>query len=175
MKNRLGKIRLLLLDVDGVLTDGRITYDSQGREHKSFDVKDGHGLKLLQRAGLSVGIITGRRSNIVELRARELGIDIVVQGAKNKLEPYERILQQQGLRDEEVAYVGDDVVDFPILRRVGFAVTVADGAEDLKGLVHYVTVRPGGRGAVREVCDLLLKESGRWEEVTSRYFPDQPA
>jgi 3-deoxy-D-manno-octulosonate 8-phosphate phosphatase (KDO 8-P phosphatase) len=175
MKNRLGKIRLLLLDVDGVLTDGRITYDSQGREHKSFDVKDGHGLKMLQRAGLAVGIITGRRSSIVELRARELGIDIVVQGAKSKLEPYENILQQQGLRDEEVAYVGDDLVDLPILRRAGFAVTVADGVEDLKSQVHYVTVRSGGRGAVREVCDLLLKESGRWEEVTSRYYPDRPA
>jgi 3-deoxy-D-manno-octulosonate 8-phosphate phosphatase (KDO 8-P phosphatase) len=175
MKNRLGKIRLLLLDVDGVLTDGRITYDSQGREHKSFDVKDGHGLKMLQRAGLVVGIITGRRSSIVELRARELGIDIVVQGAKSKLEPYENILQQQGLRDEEVAYVGDDLVDLPILRRAGFAVTVADGVEDLKSQVHYVTVRSGGRGAVREVCDLLLKESGRWEEVTSRYYPDRPA
>jgi 3-deoxy-D-manno-octulosonate 8-phosphate phosphatase (KDO 8-P phosphatase) len=175
MKNRLGKIRLLLLDVDGVLTDGRITYDSQGREHKSFDVKDGHGLKMLQRAGLAVGIITGRRSSIVELRARELGIDIVVQGAKSKLEPYENILQQQGLRDEEVAYVGDDLVDLPILRRAGFAVTVADGVEDLKSQVHYVTVRSGGHGAVREVCDLLLKESGRWEEVTSRYYPDRPA
>jgi 3-deoxy-D-manno-octulosonate 8-phosphate phosphatase (KDO 8-P phosphatase) len=175
MKNRLGKIRLLLLDVDGVLTDGRITYDTQGREHKSFDVKDGHGLKLLQRAGLAVGIITGRRSSIVELRSRELGIDIVVQGAKSKLEPYERILQQHGLRDEEVAYVGDDLVDLPILQRVGFAVTVADGVEDLKSLVHYVTVRSGGRGAVREVCDLLLKESGRWEQVMSRYFPDERA
>jgi 3-deoxy-D-manno-octulosonate 8-phosphate phosphatase (KDO 8-P phosphatase) len=174
MKNRLGKIRLLLLDVDGVLTDGRITYDSQGRETKSFDVKDGHGLKLLQRAGLSVGIITGRSSSIVELRARELGIEILYQGAKSKLGPYEEILQQLGLRDEEVAYVGDDLVDLPILQRAGFAVTVADGVEDLKGLVHYVTVRPGGRGAVREVCDLLLKESGCWEEVTRRYSVDQP-
>jgi 3-deoxy-D-manno-octulosonate 8-phosphate phosphatase (KDO 8-P phosphatase) len=175
MKNRLKKIRLLLLDVDGVLTDGRITYDTQGREHKSFDVKDGHGLKLLQRAGLSIGIITGRRSSIVELRARELGIDIVVQGAKSKLEPYEQILRQQGLTDDEVAYVGDDLVDLPILQRAGFSVTVADGVEDLKSLVHYVTVRPGGRGAVREVCDLLLKESGRWEEVTNRYFLNQLA
>jgi 3-deoxy-D-manno-octulosonate 8-phosphate phosphatase (KDO 8-P phosphatase) len=170
MKDRLLKIRLLLLDVDGVLTDGRITYDSQGAESKSFDVKDGHGLKLLQRAGVQVGIITGRCSDIVALRARELGIDILYQGAKDKLEPYNQILQRLDLRDENVAYMGDDLVDLPVLQRVGFAVTVADAVDDLKPLVHHVTRRPGGRGAVREVCDLLLKEAGHWDEVTRRYF-----
>jgi 3-deoxy-D-manno-octulosonate 8-phosphate phosphatase (KDO 8-P phosphatase) len=170
MKKRLEKIKLLLLDVDGVLTDGRITYDNQGVETKSFDVKDGHGLKLLQRAGLKVGIITGRRSKIVDLRARELGIELLFQGAKMKLEPYEKILKELLLRDEEVAYVGDDVVDLPILQRVGFAVTVADGVEEVRERVHYVTRQPGGRGAVREVCDLLLKQSDRWDEVTRRYF-----
>lgn len=170
MKNRLDKIKLLLLDVDGVLTDGRITYDSQGVESKSFDVKDGHGLKLLQRAGIQVGIITGRSSSVVDLRARELGIEIVVQAAKIKLEPYMNILRQQSLTDEEVAYVGDDLVDLPILRRVGFAVTVADGVDELKNQVHYVTRRKGGRGAVREICDLLLKECGHWDQIVSRYF-----
>ncbi|APG26602.1 phenylphosphate carboxylase subunit delta [Syntrophotalea acetylenivorans] len=172
MKERLSKIRLLLLDVDGVLTDGRITYDANGIESKSFDVKDGHGLKMLQRTGIKVGIITGRESEIVALRARELGIEILYQGAKQKLPPYEAILQEHGLEDHEVAYVGDDLVDLPILNRVGFAVTVADGVEELRGPVDYVTRRPGGHGAVREVCDLLLKETGFWTEVTGRYFSE---
>ena len=170
MEARLGKIRLLLLDVDGVMTDGRIIYDERGGEIKAFDVKDGHGIKLLQRAGIQVGIITGRQSPVVEVRARELGIDIVFQGVKDKLIPYTELLQTLGLRDEEVAYVGDDIVDLPVLRRVGFAATVADGLADLHPFVHYVTVHPGGRGAVREVCDLLLKGSGRWAGVTANYF-----
>lgn len=170
MKERLLNIRLLLLDVDGVLTDGRITYDVQGVESKSFDVKDGHGLKMLQRAGIKVGIITGRQSSIVTLRAQELGIEILHQGAKQKLAPYEAILREHGFEDREVAYVGDDLVDLPILTRVGFAVTVADGVEELREHVDYVTRKEGGRGAVREVCDLLLKECGYWSQVTDRYY-----
>lgn len=170
MRERCQAIRLLLLDVDGVLSDGRIVYDDHGVETKAFDVKDGHGLKLLQRAGIRIGIITGRQSRLVEVRAAELGIDILHQGIKDKLEPYRMILAEYGLRDEEVAYVGDDVVDLPILRRAGFAAAVADAVEDIKPYVHYVCKRPGGRGAVREVCDLLLKESGAWERVTARYF-----
>lgn len=170
MKQHLEKIRLLLLDVDGVLTDGRITYDANGVESKSFDVKDGHGLKMLQRTGIRVGIITGRQSTIVALRAQELGIEILHQGAKNKLPPYEDILREFGLEDQEVAYVGDDLVDLPILRRVGFSVTVADGVEELKTRVDYVTSKPGGRGAVREICDLLLREGGYWPQITGRYF-----
>lgn len=170
MEAKLAKIKLLLLDVDGVLTDGRIIYDGQGNELKAFDVKDGHGLKLLQRAGISVGIITGRSSQVVSRRAAELGIDILYQGALSKLEPYLEILAQQGLTDEQVAYVGDDVVDLPILRRVGFSAAVADAIAEVLPLVDYVTSKPGGRGAVREICDLLLKASGRWDELTSRYF-----
>ena len=170
MQTRLMKIRLLLLDVDGVLTDGRIVIDNNGVETKAFNVRDGHGLKLLQRAGIQVGIITGRRSDVVTVRARELGIDIVHQGVRDKLVPYRELLAQLRLADEEVAYVGDDIVDLPILQRVGFAATVADAIEDVKPLVHYVTQCPGGRGAVREICDLLLKETGRWPEVTAKYF-----
>ncbi|HAD03405.1 MAG: phenylphosphate carboxylase subunit delta [Desulfuromonadales bacterium GWD2_61_12] len=170
MESRLQKIRLLLLDVDGVMTDGRIVYDERGGEIKAFDVKDGHGIKLLQRAGIKVGIITGRQSPVVDVRAGELDIDIVFQGVKDKIVPYAQLLQSLGLNDDEVAYVGDDIVDLPVLRRVGFAVTVADGLADLHPFVDYVTIRPGGRGAVREVCDLLLKGSGRWAGVTERYF-----
>jgi len=170
MQERLGKIRLLLLDVDGIMTDGRIVYDNNGIETKSFDVKDGHGLKLLQRAGIRIGIITGRQSEVVAFRARELAIDILYQGVKDKLVPFREILDNLGLGEEEVAYMGDDVVDLPILRRVGFAATVADAVPEVLPLVHYVTGKKGGRGAVREVCDLILKEGGHWEGVTARYF-----
>ncbi len=170
MRERLKAIKLLLLDVDGVMTDGRIIYTSDGSETKAFDVKDGHGLKLLQRAGVKVGIITGRESDIVPRRAKELGIELVYQNAKNKLVPFQEILKRQDLTPEQVAYVGDDVVDLPILSRVGFAATVADAVDDIKSYVHYVTVREGGRGAVREICDLLLKEAGLWDDVAGRYF-----
>ncbi len=170
MQEKLAKIKLLLLDVDGVLTDGRIIYDNQGNELKAFDVKDGHGLKMLQRAGIKIGIITGRQSELVAKRAAELGIDILYQKALSKLGPYLEILAEQGLTDEQVAYVGDDVVDLPILRRVGFSATVADAVADVLPLVDYVSERAGGRGAVREICDLLLKASGQWEQLTERYF-----
>lgn len=170
MDAKLAKIKLLLLDVDGIMTDGRIIYDDQGRELKAFDVKDGHGLKMLQRAGIKIGIITGRQSEVVVKRAAELGIAILYQKALSKLEPYREILATEGLTDEQVAYMGDDVVDLPILRRVGFSATVADAVQDVKPLVDYVTARSGGRGAVREVCDLLLKASGQWEHLTERYF-----
>jgi 3-deoxy-D-manno-octulosonate 8-phosphate phosphatase (KDO 8-P phosphatase) len=172
MEKRLAKIRLLLLDVDGVLTDGRIVFDNNGIETKAFDVKDGHGLKLLQRVGISVGLITGRQSEVTRHRARELAIDIVHQGAKDKLIPYRQILAETGLADEQVAYMGDDVIDLPVLRRVGFAATVADACEEVKPYVHYVSRHAGGRGAVREICDLILKGSGRWQEATARYFED---
>ncbi|MDT8443926.1 MAG: HAD-IIIA family hydrolase [Desulfuromonadales bacterium] len=168
----LSKIKLLLLDVDGVLTDGSIIYDSEGGETKSFDVKDGHGLKLLQRAGIRVGIITGRQSAIVAHRAEELGIELVYQGAKDKTLPFNEILQKLALAPEEIAYVGDDVVDLPVMRKVGFAVTVADAVDDVKPFADMVTKLPGGRGAVREICDYILKESGRWSAVTRHYFED---
>jgi 3-deoxy-D-manno-octulosonate 8-phosphate phosphatase (KDO 8-P phosphatase) len=170
MKAKLAKIKLLLLDVDGVMTDGRIIYDNQGNELKAFDVKDGHGLKMLQRAGIKIGIITGRQSELVAKRAAELGIEILYQKALNKLDPYREILAEQGLADEQVAYVGDDVVDLPILRRVGFSATVADAVPEVLPLVDYVASRQGGRGAVREICDLLLRASGQWEKLTERYF-----
>ena len=170
MENQLARIKLLLLDVDGVLTDGRIIYDNHGNELKAFDVKDGHGLKMVQRAGIKVGIITGRRSAVVSRRAQELGIEILYQGALRKLEPYLEILSAQNLNDKQVAYVGDDIVDLPILHRVGFSATVADAVPDLFPCVDYVTTRPGGGGAVREICDLLLRASGQWDEITKRYF-----
>lgn len=172
MRKRLAKIRLLLLDVDGVMSDGRIVYDARGTEIKTFDVKDGHGIKMLQKAGLVVGIITGRQSEVVTVRAAELGIDILHQGISDKAIPYLAILAQLGLRNDEVAYLGDDVVDLPILLRVGFAAATFDAVDDIKPYVHYVTSRPGGRGAVREICDLILKEGGHWPAVMGKYFAD---
>jgi 3-deoxy-D-manno-octulosonate 8-phosphate phosphatase (KDO 8-P phosphatase) len=166
----LSHIRLLLLDVDGVMTDGRIIFDDQGRELKAFDVKDGHGLKLVQRAGIEVGIITGRQSAIVDHRAAELGIRFVYQGAKDKLVPFQDLLSRLQLDPRQVAYIGDDVVDLPILHQVGFSATVADAVEEVKCRVDLVASRPGGRGAVREICDHLLKESGHWGTVTARYL-----
>lgn len=170
MQEKLSKVKLLLLDVDGIMTDGRIIYVNDGGEAKAFDVKDGHGLKLLQRAGIRVGIITGRQSEIVARRAKELGIDLVYQNAKDKLVPFREILKNLALSPAEVAYMGDDVVDLPILLRVGFSATVADAVDDVKPHVDYITQRPGGRGAVREVCDLMLKQAGHWEAQTARYF-----
>lgn len=170
MDKKLAGIKLLLLDVDGVLTDGRIIYDNQGNELKAFDVKDGHGLKMLQRAGIKIGIITGRNSEVVKKRAQELGITILYQGILTKIEPYQEILVELGLSDDQVAYVGDDIVDLPILRRVGFSATVADASPEVQPLVDYVTGRPGGCGAVREICDLLLKAGGQWNELTKKYF-----
>jgi 3-deoxy-D-manno-octulosonate 8-phosphate phosphatase (KDO 8-P phosphatase) len=168
----LNRIKLLLLDVDGVMTDGRIIYLNDGGEAKAFDVKDGHGLKLIQRAGIKVGIITGRQSDIVARRAAELGIELVYQGAKDKMQPFMEILEKLGLKASEVAYVGDDLVDLPVMRLVGFSATVADASDDIKPYVDLVTSRPGGRGAVREICDFLLKQSSLWTSVTSRYFED---
>ena len=170
MQERLKKIKMLLLDVDGILTDGRITYSSDGTETKSFDVKDGQGLKMIQRAGIEVGIITGRQSTIVEHRAEELGIKILYQGVKDKLVPFREILEKYRLNEEEIAYVGDDIVDLPILLKVGFSATVADALLDVKNNVHYVATLAGGRAAVREICDLILQESGRWDGVAAKYF-----
>ena len=172
MVDDLAKIKLLLLDVDGVMTDGRIIYDNDGGETKAFDVKDGHGLKLVQRAGIKVGIITGRQSLVVARRAKELGIELVYQGVKDKSLPFNEILEKLALTAEEVAYVGDDIVDLPVMRKVGFAATVADAVDDVKPFADMISERPGGRGAVREICEYLLKESGRWSAVTRHYFED---
>jgi 3-deoxy-D-manno-octulosonate 8-phosphate phosphatase (KDO 8-P phosphatase) len=162
-------IRLLILDVDGVLTDGGIILDDDGREIKKFHVRDGHGIKLIQRAGVEVAIITGRSSMVVEHRARELGIKEVYQRCRNKSEVYDRLKEKLGVEDSETAFVGDDIVDISILKRVGLAVVVSDAVEEAKEHAVLVTVNPGGRGAVREVTDLLLKGKGLWDEIIDKY------
>jgi 3-deoxy-D-manno-octulosonate 8-phosphate phosphatase (KDO 8-P phosphatase) len=159
VQNKVRKIKLLLLDVDGVLTDGGIYIDDRGVETKRFDVRDGQGITLLQRAGIRVGIITGRSSKVVRYRARELGVRIVYQQTADKAQVYEEIKRNAGLDDTEIAYIGDDLGDLPVLRRVGFAIAVRDAWPALKPEVDYVTRTGGGRGAVREVAELLLGSS----------------
>ncbi len=166
---KIRKVKLLVLDVDGVMTDGRIIIDDAGIESKHFDVKDGHGLRILMRYNIDVVLLTGRRSRVVEHRAADLGITEVYQGVRNKMEAFIGILERRKLAPEETAYVGDDIVDIPLLRRVGFAVTVADSASEVRDVADYVTERSGGRGAVREVCEVILKAQGRWTEVAARY------
>jgi 3-deoxy-D-manno-octulosonate 8-phosphate phosphatase (KDO 8-P phosphatase) len=162
-------LKLLILDVDGVLTDGEGIMDDGGREMKHFNVRDGHGLKMLMRSGVEVVFLTGRQSAVVEHRARDLGVREVHQGAKNKLDWYPEIVVKRDLSGSQVGYVGDDVVDVPFMKRVGFAVAVADAADDVRRMAHYVTDKKGGRGAVREVCDMILKIQGTWDEVAKKY------
>lgn len=157
IKAKARKIKMLLLDVDGVMTDGRIILDNRGNELKAFHVRDGHGIKTAQRSGLLVGIITGRTSKAVAFRARELGIQEVRQGAGDKLVVYDSVMKKYGLSDDEVAYMGDDVVDLELFKRVGLAATVADADAAVMPYVDCVTKADGGRGAVREFIDLILK------------------
>jgi 3-deoxy-D-manno-octulosonate 8-phosphate phosphatase (KDO 8-P phosphatase) len=163
-------IRVLLMDVDGVLTDGRIWLlsrsDGTASEIKGFSAYDGAGLKLARAAGLRTGLITGRESAAVSQRARECEIEFVYQGRATKLGSYEEIVRATGASDREVAYVGDDLPDLPLLQRVGFAVAVANAAPEVKRAAHYVTSRSGGEGAVREVIELIVKAQGKWIEAS---------
>ena len=171
--DRARRVKLLVLDCDGVLTDGRIIMLPDGDETKAFDVKDGHGIVMAQRAGLRVAIISGRKSSVVQKRAKELGVAHLHEMAWVKTEPYESVLAEEGLTDEQVCYVGDDVVDIPLLRRAGLGVAVADAVDEVKQQSHLVTTRAGGRGAVREVIEFILKAQGKWDEAMSRYHISQ--
>jgi 3-deoxy-D-manno-octulosonate 8-phosphate phosphatase (KDO 8-P phosphatase) len=166
---KIKSVAVLILDVDGVLTDGGIIFDDDGRETKRFDVRDGHGLKMLMRYDIEVILLTGRTSKVVERRAADLGIKDVYQGVRNKLEVFEEILRKRAISNEAAAFMGDDVMDVPVLRRVGFSATVADAMEDVKKVVDYVSEKPGGRGAVREVCEIILNAKGKWSEVATFY------
>lgn len=163
-------IKLLLTDVDGVLTDGSIVIDSEGRELKRFHVRDGMGIVAWQKLGLQVGIVTGRPSSITALRAAELNIDWVAQaGAMEKIAGYERICREAGVDDDEVAFIGDDLADLPLMRRVAYPIAVRDAVDEAREAAKYVTTQPGGRAAVREAIEHLIKQMGRWDEVLARY------
>lgn len=167
---RARRIKLLILDCDGVLTDGRIIMLPDGDETKAFDVKDGHAMVMAQRAGLHIAIISGRKSSVVRARATELGVAHLHEMAWVKMEPYEKILSEERLTDDEVCFVGDDVVDIPLLRRAGLGVAVADAVEEARQHSHIVTTKPGGRGAVREVIEFILKAQNKWDDALARYI-----
>jgi 3-deoxy-D-manno-octulosonate 8-phosphate phosphatase (KDO 8-P phosphatase) len=168
-KEKLKGIKLLILDVDGVMTDGRIIMDNDGRETKNFDVRDGHGLKILQRYGIKVAILTGRQSKVVEHRSKDLDIKDVYQKVFNKKDVFEKIIRKHKISADEAAFIGDDIIDIPVLNRVGFSVAVADAADVVKKSVDYVARNSGGRGAVREICEMILKAQGKWPEIAAKY------
>lgn len=170
IRQRAARLKLLLMDCDGVLTDGRIELLENGDESKTFHTRDGHGIVLMHRAGLHTGIISGRSSTLVERRARELGMRHIRQGTWDKIKDYVELIAEAGVEDTEVAFVGDDVTDIPLMQRAGFAVAVADAVPETLAAAHYVTKLPGGFGAVREVCELILKAQGHWDDLMKRYI-----
>ena len=169
-KGDLNKIKLLATDVDGVLTDGSIVVSADGVESKRFNLLDGHGIKMWQRAGLDVAFISGRESKVTKLRADELGVKYLYQPCRRKLKGLEKLLDESGVELENIAYVGDDVLDIPVARRVGFSAAVANAVDELKSHVSYVTSRKGGCGAIREVVEYILKNTGRWDALMERYL-----
>lgn len=167
---RAAKIGLVLLDVDGVLTDGRLILGDDGQEYKAFSSQDGHGLKMLARHGVAVGVITGRTSRVVEHRVRDLGIRCLYQGCVEKLPVYRQLLEELKLAPEQSAFVGDDVVDLPIMINVGLAVAPRDAHPLVRQHAHWTTPSPGGRGCVRELCELILFAHGRYEREMHNYL-----
>jgi 3-deoxy-D-manno-octulosonate 8-phosphate phosphatase (KDO 8-P phosphatase) len=170
VEQKAAKIKLLLFDVDGVLTDGKILLHADGSESKTFDIKDGTGIVWAQRAGLTVGILSARNSAATTQRAAQLGITLIHQGVKSKLETYDQITDTLMLEDEQVAYMGDDVLDLPVLLRVGLAAAPADAVEAVRSRVHWVSRCQGGAGAARELIELILRAQDRWDALVASYL-----
>jgi 3-deoxy-D-manno-octulosonate 8-phosphate phosphatase (KDO 8-P phosphatase) len=168
--DKASRVRLVVFDVDGVLTDGSLYLGDDGQEYKAFHSRDGHGMAMLREAGVEIGIITGRTSQVVVHRMASLGIEHVYQGRRDKLPAFEDLLGKLGLSADEVAFVGDDVVDLPILVRAGLAIAVADAHPLVLRHAHWQTPRPGGRGAARDVCELILEARGQLDELLRRYL-----
>jgi len=166
----LSNIQLLILDVDGVMTDGGIIRDDAGQQLKRFHVRDGAGIVLWRRLQKDVAIITGKESQVVAHRAEELGIEHLYQNVGNKLEIYDQLKDELGVRDDEIAYIGDDLPDLPVMRRVAVPIAVADAVEEVRAAAKYVTKFPGGYGAVRDAIEFLCKEMGLWQQVLNRYM-----
>jgi 3-deoxy-D-manno-octulosonate 8-phosphate phosphatase (KDO 8-P phosphatase) len=167
---RAKRVKMLITDIDGVMTDGRIVYSIYGDELKFFDVTDGFGISLLNRVGIKTVIMTAKKSRIVKMRGRDLKVTKVYAGFLDKTIPFGDILKRFKLAPEEICFMGDDLIDFPVLKKVGFAVSVPNAVEEVKAIAHYITSKPGGRGAVREICDLILKSQGKWEQATDRFL-----
>lgn len=166
------KIKLLLLDVDGVMTDNRLIYGDDGQEYKAFYTRDGHGMVMLQKSGIDIGIITGRESPLVANRMRDLKVKHLYQGVPDKLPTFLELVNKLSLKMSEIAYVGDDILDLPILTRVGLSVTPADGDQEVKSRVDYISQYRGGQGCVREVCEILMKAQGSWQTHMDFYLRD---
>ncbi len=167
---RAARVRLAAFDVDGVMTDGSLYFSDAGESLKVFNARDGHGMRMLQEAGVTLAIITSRRAGAVDQRARNLGIDHVYQGVADKRERFAALLAELGLASAETAYMGDDVIDLPVLTRCGFAITVPDAPAAVLAAAHYVTRAGGGRGAVREACELMLQARGALDGCINRYL-----
>jgi len=164
------RIKLVIFDVDGVLTDGSLFLSDDGQEYKAFNSKDGFGMRLLQDAGIDIAIITGRESTLVKLRMEELGITQVMQGRREKGPALDEMMEKTGLTIEQIAYVGDDVVDLPIMSRVGLSIAVQDARPIVKKHAHWITESVGGRGAGRDVCELILEAHGKWDDIINKYL-----
>lgn len=168
-KERAKKTKILILDVDGILTDGRIIYDDKGTDIKLFDVYDGLGIHLLGKVGIKTILISARASKTIKRRAKDIGVTDVFQNARNKLNIYNKILKKFKLRDKDVCFMGDDLVDLGVLKRAGFAASVPNARPEVKKVAHYITRKNGGRGAVREVCELILKSQNKWKSAIKDY------
>lgn len=164
------KLKLLILDVDGVLTDGKLFFDNEGNEYKSFHAQDGHGIKLLRQTGVEVAVISGRKSKSVELRMKNLGIEHVYQGHENKIAAFNEIIEKIGITPKQAAHVGDDVIDLPIMIRAGLAIAVSDANFAVKQRADWCTTLPGGQGAVREVCDFIMQAQGSYDQILNAYL-----
>ncbi|MCX7085239.1 MAG: 3-deoxy-manno-octulosonate-8-phosphatase KdsC [Methylococcales bacterium] len=163
-------LKLLILDVDGVLTDGRLFFDQEGNEYKCFHARDGHGIKLLRQSGVEVAVISGRKSKTVELRMKNLGIELVYQGHEHKLGAFNEIIEKLGINPEQAAHMGDDLLDLPIMSRVGLAIAVNDANFAVKERADWCTSTLGGLGAVREVCDLIMQAQGTFDSILNAYL-----
>ena len=163
------RVKMVIFDVDGVLTDGTLFLGDDGQEYKAFNSKDGHGMRMLLDAGIEVGIITGRVSNVVELRMKELGIGHLLQGRREKGPAFDELLKAASVTESEVAYVGDDVVDLPVMTRAGLAIAVQDARPYVKRHAHWITENAGGRGAARDVCELILEAHGKLDALLAHY------
>ena len=169
LAKRLAPLKLMVFDVDGILTDGRLYYTDSGAEIKAFHAADGQGFKMLADSGLKIALITARRSDLVERRARDLGVHFCFQGAEAKLEAFTEVLGELKLEPAQAGYMGDDLLDLPVLLRAGFAATVPDAAADVRTRCHYTTARSGGSGAAREVCEMILRAQGTYDALLAGY------
>ena len=172
LAQKASKIKLMILDVDGVLTNNMLIYSDDGVEHKAFNTRDGHGMVLLQKSQVDIGIITGRKSQLVTHRMNDLKVKHVYQGVPDKLPTFLKLVEELGLQLDEIAYIGDDILDLPILMRIGLAITPADGEAEVKSRVDYISPYKGGQGCVREACEIIMRSQNSWQQHMDFFLRD---